>query len=177
MRTLSLITALTLIVLSGCKEIDKLTQFEMEFTESVVIESTSAINLPFNIIQPDIETNASSTFQSNNTRKELIEEIRLTQLDLTLTSPDNGNFDFLKTIKIFLNASGLDEIEIASYENVPEGSGQYIELSVSGADLKEYIKKEEFTLRLNTVTDETITADHYIDVHSVFFVDAEVLGQ
>jgi len=30
---------------------------------------------------------------------------------------------------------------------------------------------------VNTVTDEIITSDHQIDIHAVFFVDAEVLGQ
>nr|WP_299206097.1 hypothetical protein [uncultured Brumimicrobium sp.] len=48
---------------------------------------------------------------------------------------------------------------------------------MTGADLKEYIKADKFTLRLNTKTDETINSDHHIENHSVFYVDAKILGQ
>ena len=38
------------------------------------------------------------------------------------------------------------------------------------------IKKDDFKLRLKTVTDKAITNDHELDIHSEFFVDAEILG-
>jgi len=50
-------------------------------------------------------------------------------------------------------------------------------LDLADVDLKEFIKKDKFVLRLNTVTDELINSDQYIDVYSVFFVDAKILGQ
>ncbi|MFT5647545.1 MAG: hypothetical protein ACI976_002237, partial [Aureispira sp.] len=34
----------------------------------------------------------------------------------------------------------------------------------------------KFTLRLKTVMDEILATDHVINVKSVFFVDAEILG-
>jgi len=55
--------------------------------------------------------------------------------------------------------------------------GQYLELETSGEDIKEFIKKDEFKLRVNTVTDEALASDHHIDIYSIFHVDAEILGQ
>jgi hypothetical protein len=176
-KKLFLLLAIGSLSLSGCKEIDKLTQFNMDYNETVVILSSTGINLPFNLFTPDVESNSESTFSVNDTRKDLVEEIRLTKLDLTLTSPSNGDFSFLKSIEIFISADGLSEVKIAWKENIPSDVDNYIELETSDTDLKEYIKKDKFKLRLNTVTDELITSDQHIDIHSVFFVDAKILGQ
>ncbi|OFZ66389.1 MAG: hypothetical protein A3D92_24170 [Bacteroidetes bacterium RIFCSPHIGHO2_02_FULL_44_7] len=162
--------------LLGCKKVDKLTQFEMEFDETLVIPASSGINLPFNVVSPDIETNSESTFEVNDTRKDLIEQIKLRTLNLVVTSPSNSDFSFLKAIHIYISADGLSEIEIASKENVAENT-TVLSLDVSDADLKEYIKADQFSLRLNTETDEVMTSDHHIALHSVFFVDAKILGQ
>ena len=169
---------LTSIILftSGCDKADELTQFDMEYNEAVTIPSSTGINLPFNLFAPEVESNSESTFAVNDTRKDLIEEILLTTLELKLTSPSNGDFGFLKSIEIYLDANGLSEKKIAWKENIPSDIGNRLVLETTGTDLQEYIKKDEFTLRLNTVTDEFITSDHHIDVHSVFFVDAKVLG-
>lgn len=147
----------------------------MEFNETAVIPASTGINLPFNILTPNVETNSESTFAANNTKKDFIEEIRLTKLDLRITSPSNGNFGFVKSMSIFLSADGLSETKIAWVENVPSNVGNSLYLDVSGANLKEYIKKDKYTLRLNTVTDEIITSDYQINVHSVFFVDAKLI--
>lgn len=166
------------IILSifGCKRIDKLTQFDMEFNETVVIPSSTGINLPFNILTPDVETNSESTFEVNDTRKDLIEEIILTSLDLTITSPSNADFSFLKSINVYISAEGLNEVKIAWKDNIPSDV-KALNLDVTGVDLKEYIKADKFSLRLNTETDELLASDHHIDVHSVFFVDAKIFGQ
>lgn len=166
-----------LITIAGCKKIDKITNFNMEFNETVVIPASTGINLPFNILTPNVETNSESTFAVNNTRKDLINEIRLTKLDLRITSPSNGTFSFVKSLSIFLSADGLSETKIAWIGNVPANVGNVLYLDVSGADLKEYIKKDKFTLRLNTVTDQLITSDYQINVHAVYFVDAKLINK
>lgn len=166
-----------LITITGCKKIDKMTNFNMEYNETVVIPASTGINLPFNILTPNVETNSESTFAVNNTRKDLVNEIRLTKLDLRITSPSNGTFSFVRSLSIFLSADGLSETKIAWIENVPSNVGNVLYLDVSGADLKEYIKKDKFTLRLNSVTDELITSDYQINVHAVYQVDAKLISK
>jgi len=51
-----------------------------------------------------------------------------------------------------------------------------IELETTRAELKEFLKKDSFTLRASTTTDETINEDHKIKVDCVFRVDANILG-
>lgn len=164
-----------LMAIFGCKKIDKLTQFNMEYNETVSIPSSTGINLPFNLFSPDINSNSESEFAVNDTRKDLVEEIKLTKLDLTISSPTSGNFGFLKTIEIYLEADGLSEERIAWKENVPANAGKILELETSTVDLKEHIKKDKFKLKLRTVTDEIITSEHKINIHSVFFVNAKLL--
>ena len=162
--------------LTSCDKLDELTKFDLDYNSQVTIPSSAGIDLPFDMFTPDMETNSDSQFEVNDTRKDLIEEIKLTKLELEITSPDDSDFSFLESIKIYISAEGLDEIMIASKEEVDENIGDVLDVDVIDVDLKEYIKKDKFNLRLNTVTDELISTDHEIDVNSTFFVDAKILG-
>lgn len=166
-----------LTALSGCKKLDKLTQFRMEFDESVVVPAATQIDLPFDIITPEIETDSETTFSVNDTRKDLVEEIKLEKLTLSISLPSDADFSFLNSVSIYLSAEGLPEVKIAWKENIPSNIGDTLELDVSDADLRQYLLKDSIKLRLNTITDELITSDHHIDIHSVFWVDAKILGQ
>lgn len=169
---------LMLIVSSfGCKKIDEFTKFDLEYKESITIPASSGINLPFDLFTPEVVTDSESSFAINDTRKDLIEEITLTSLDLAIVTPTDGDFRFLKSVSVYISAEGLSEIEIASLDPVPDNVGPTIELTTSENDLKEYIKKDQFKLRVQTVTDEILSEDHKIDVSSKFFVDAKILGQ
>ncbi|MEH6408689.1 MAG: lipoprotein [Leeuwenhoekiella sp.] len=167
---------LTVLILSSCSAIDELTKFDIDYNSSVVVQSSSAVDLPFNVETPPMETNSESTFESNNTNKDLIEEIHLKSMKLTITDPADEDFSFLKSIEIFIKADGLDEVSIASLEEVPANAGSTLELDTSGTDIKAYIKQDSFTLRVSTVTDEVIDKDISIDILSVFAIDAKILG-
>jgi len=171
-----LISLLLIFLVTACKVLSKFTRFEMKFDETVTIPASTGINLPFNLFTPDIETNSESAFAINNTRKDLVEEVKLTTLRLTLKSPATSDFSFLKSISVFVSADDLPEIKIAWKEDVSNDVGKVLELDVTGADMQEYIKKDSFKLRLNTVTRKLLGADHQVDLHAVFFVDVRVLG-
>ncbi len=160
----------------GCKELEKLTQFNMKYTESVVIPSSTGIDLPIDLSTPAISSNSESTFASNNTSKDLIEKIQLTDLELELTSPSGSDFSFLNDIEIYINASGVSETLIAWKHDIPDTQGTTLPLETTGVDLKDYIKQDNFSLRLKIVTDKLIAQDHHIDMNSIFRVDAKILG-
>lgn len=166
---------LLMCIVSSCDKIDELTKFDMDYRTSVVIESAVGVDLPFDIVTPDVETDSESEFAINDTRKDLIEEIQLKTLRLEITAPEGEDFSFLESLEIFISAEGLEEIQIASITEVPE-SVAILDLDTSDSDLQEYIKKDAFSLRLNTVTDEVLTSDITLDVFCVFFVDAKILG-
>lgn len=163
--------------ITSCELFDQVTkvEFDMSFNSEVEVPASSGLNLPFNLFTPDIETNSEATFGINNTEKELVETVNLTSMDLTITSPNDQRFDFLEEITIYIKADGLDEIQIAYAENIPENIGNELSLTVTGNNLRDYIVEDEFTLRVNTVTDKTINQDVKIDVASEFHVIADVL--
>jgi hypothetical protein len=164
------------LIQPGCKVVDKLTQFTMDYDESIVISSLIGINLPFNLFTPAISTNSESTFEVNETRKDLIEKIVLRKLELTLTLPQGSDFSFLKAATVFISAEGLPELEIATIDNIADNVGNFLQFSTYDTDLKDYIKKDQISLRLNTTTDELILSDQEVKVHTEFFVDARILG-
>ena len=176
MKRHSLILIVLIVGFLGCEVIDELTKFNINFEQSITIPPNTIINTPIDIITPDIETNSESTFGSNNTSKELIEDVRLKTLDLTITSPSNSDFTFLKSIDIYISADGLPEIKVAFKDDVPDTVGSILSLDVVNDDLKEYIKKDKFKVRLNTVFDKSINTEHKINFEAVFFVDAKILG-
>tara|TARA_R110002073_G_scaffold139232_2_gene289275 strand:- start:53982 stop:54515 length:534 start_codon:yes stop_codon:yes gene_type:complete len=176
MRRQILILSMISLGFFGCELIDELTKFDMEFKQTVKIPPSTIINTPFDILLPPVETNSEATFGSNNTRKDLIEEIRLKSLDLTINSPSESDFSYLESIEIFISAEDLPEIKIAFKEEVSAAVGAELSLDVIGDDLKEYLKKDAFSIRLKTTLDESINEEQTIEVKSVFFVDAKILG-
>ena len=169
---------LILIVLSltGCKSMDKLTQFDMNFNQSFTIPATTPIALPFPIQTPEIQTNSETFFTTHHIDPNLIEKVSLKKLELTVSSPADGDFGFIKTIEISIAAEGQDDVKIAWLEDVPVGAGSTLTVNVSNVDLKAFIMKEKFSLKIKASTDETTTSDYTIDAKSVFLLDANILG-
>ncbi len=172
----TLFTLFIVITFYSCDKLDELTKFDIEYSQRATIPSSTGVDLPFDVFTPETETNSESEFEINDTRKDLIEEIKLTQLELVIISPDGADFSFLESISVFISADGLDEIQIASLAEVSDNTGTRLNLDTSDIDLKDYIKSDKFSLRLNTVTDELLSTDHELEVNSTFFVDAKILG-
>lgn len=170
---------LSLLLLTGtysCKKLKKLTRFNINYSMNATIPASSGINLPFNILTPDVETNSESTFAVNDTRKDLINYISLNKLNVVLESPDNSDLSFVKSAKVYISAEGLDELELANIDNVGDNIGKTIQFEVSKKDFKEYIKKDEFNLRLQVVTDKMVGSDHDVKINTTFEVEAKLIG-
>ena len=106
----------------------------------------------------------------------MIESIKLKKLTLNLKTPVSGNFNFLNEITIFIKADGLPEQVIASASDIPEDNLRSIDIETENVELKAYIKKDSYSLRVRTTTDRIISEDHEIDIRTVFRVDAKILG-
>lgn len=177
MKIKSLIAVLIILISSSCSDqFDGLTNFTLEYTHQSKIDSNVGVNLPFNISTPPVQTNSTAEFKNENTAKNLIEEIYIEQLKITLTSPSNADFSFLENITIYINADGKDEQEIAWKKPVPSNAGASITLDINDTDLQEYIVQDEFSLRINATTDELIASDHHFEVFTKFRVKAKLLN-
>ena len=176
MKTRFILIIALLVGLSACEEVDQLTQFTMDFNNKVTLPANTVINTPISISIPDISTNSASTFSGNNTSAGAIEEIKLQQMQLSIVSPAGSNFNFFKSVEVFMQAEGLPEVSVGSETNVADGL-TLLGLNTTDANLKDYITKDKFSIRFSTTTDEAITQDHEINVKTVFFIDAKILGQ
>lgn len=177
MNKLIPITLLLFLSFASCEQVDELTQFEMDYTTSFTIPGTLGMDVPIDLQTPEIQTNSTEKFSGQDTREDLVEEIVLQNMNLSIQSPSDGDFSFLNGLTIYLSAEGMEEIKVAWKDSIPEDPGSTLELETATADLKEYIFKDQFQLRIQSRTDEIIDQDHEVRVESVFFVDAKVLGQ
>ena len=160
----------------ACDKIDELTHFKLEYQKTVTIPSSAVVDLPFNVQSPEIESNAETEFESNHTRKDLVEKIELTKMELRIKSPEDGNFNFLNSIEVYIYSEQHEEVKIAYLEDIPADGRQKLKLNTVRKNLMKYIKEDHFKLRLATRTDEVITRNHEILVDTEFFVDAKILG-
>ncbi|WP_299260170.1 hypothetical protein [uncultured Aquimarina sp.] len=169
--------ALVLLTVStSCEELNRLTVFELDYESDFTVASTTLIDIPISIETPPVPTNSESEFENNNTNSSLIESIQLKRLRLIVDTPTDGDFNFLQEVRLFIDAEGLEEMEIAFAENLENQNLNVIELETTGVELKDFLKQDSFTLRASTTTDETINEDYSIKVDCVFRVDANILG-
>ncbi|MEI9921864.1 MAG: hypothetical protein WDO14_24195 [Bacteroidota bacterium] len=182
MKALSLIIVVGLVLMtSACKKVDEIvdsfTHFSFEADYVVKVPATPVTAVPVEILTPDIATHSDVLFSANKTRADLVEEIELTGLTLSVKDPEGGNLKFLKSVNILAKAEGLPEVRVAYKDNVPDDVGATLALDVTSVDLTEYFKKDTYQLKITVTTDQVVTEDYSVNSHAVFFVDARVLGQ
>ncbi|MEJ8842466.1 hypothetical protein WG954_08725 [Lacibacter sp. H375] len=169
---LSLTAMLFVVILSSCKKLG--VNFGINHQANFRVEAASPLNLPFEVGTPDVTTNSSQQFENNNTAANLIKEIKLEELKLTITNPSNKTFSFLKSIQIFISTSSSDEVELASLDNIVS-TAQTISLNCTTQNLDKYVKASSYKLRTKVVTKETLTQAVDIRTDIKFKVKASIL--
>ena len=178
MKKYLIVFATLSVFLTSCSLFDKLddlTKFDIPYDTSFEINAALPIGTKLNIATPPIKTNSERTFELKKTRKNLIEEVKLTEVTLKIISPENENFDFLRSMTVYISADGLEELKIASISDIQEGVKK-ISLIIEDADLTRYIISDKISFRTESVTQKLTTQDISIDLHTVFKVDAKILG-
>jgi hypothetical protein len=160
-------------ILNSCKLIDKLTQFNVDYSTTFSVPATSTLGLPIDLGGSDVTTNSEQTFNNNNTSGDHIKEIHLSSLKLTITTPGQ-NFSFLKSATIYIQASGLPKVQVASIDNNTSTSN-VIDLSTTSADLKDYVIKPSFTISENVTTKSVTTDAIDIKADAQFLVQGKIL--
>lgn len=177
MKISSSILFILILVFSGCKIIDELTHFDIDYHYTFTLLSFGGINLDnLNIESNELENNTESTFENNDTRKDLVERATLKKFNVTIIEPAGANFSFINKVEIFVNADELNEKLIAWKYNIPIDIGNYIELVTTNSDLKKYLASEVIRVRLKTTSSSPLTEDLLLDLKSTVEVDAKILG-
>lgn len=171
----SKLTALSLFLflfLTSCNAVDDLLTFTISNNASIQIKSTSPINLPSEIVTPDVTTNSSAEFKNNNTKASLVKDVKLKSLKLTITDPEGKTFTFLKSIHLYISTTDSDEIELAYQDNI-NSTANTIDLISTDARLDSYIKADQYKIRTKVTLKETLTKDVTVKADMKFNVTAD----
>lgn len=164
---------LLLFILLGCNKDNRGITFSIQLNAEAVIPSSTGINLPINLISPDLTTQSNSSFEANQTTPSLVREILL---KVNIKSPAQTSFDFLKSVRIYMRADGLAEKEIAYLENIPTGGLRSILLNTDETtNFKDYIVQESINLRVQATTRQIVTSDTELELLPRFEVRASLL--
>lgn len=166
------ITALIFLLTISCNEVDKLLTFNISDDVTFKINSGLPFDTPFEVATPDITTNSSSEFQNNNTRSDLVKNVKLDQLKLSITNPTDKTFSFLKSVHMYISTDGTDEIELAYQDNIST-TANTINLTCTTQKLDKYIKASSYKIRTSVTTRETLTKEITIKADMNFKVTAD----
>ena len=158
--------------LSSCESVDELLSFNISNQTIFEIPSSSPINLPSEIIMPEVTTNSSSEFENNNTNASLVKDVKLKSLALSITIPDGKSFTFLKSVHLYISTTDFDEIELAYQDNINTTSSS-IDLICTEEKLDQYIKADSYKIRTKVVVKESLTEDTTIKADMKFRVTAD----
>ena len=173
---ISFLVVLSIFLLTSCKLIDGWTHFEVDYSSKVTLPQDMDVNKSKNVYPSAIEADLKTQVEDEGSSMDKIESVELTDLKLTISSPSGKDFKFLKSVALYMDADGLDEIKVAWHDNVPTTVGDKLKLNTSSKDLTDYLVKEIVTLRLNTVFTQGISQDYKIDIDLTLLVDAKILG-
>lgn len=154
-----------------CEEVDKMLTFPVNDRTTIQIESSSPLSL-LNVPTPPVTSNSETQYENNKTRADLVKNVTLDELKLTITDPPAKTFSFLKTIRIYISSDQNNEIELASLENITSNAN-VLELIPTEAKLDTYARADSYTLRTEVITDETLTETIEVQIDLRFLVTAE----
>jgi hypothetical protein len=152
---------------------DKVLTFDISDETTVTIEKAlTPFSIPYDFPTPDITTNSEQEFENNDTKVELVKEIILKDLDLTITSPTDKTFSFLKSIHIYIDNDTEEETELAWKDDI-QSDAKTIQLNLTTNTLDNYVKSSKYKLRTEVVTRETLNQDVDIKISMTFQVTAD----
>lgn len=170
-KTYTIISLFALFIFS-CSVVDNLLTFNVSTQTTFKIASGFPLNIATEIITPDVTTNSSAEFQNNNTKADLVKDVKLKELNLTITDPTDKTFSFLKSIHLYISTDANDEIELAYLDNI-NASTNTISLTPTSAKLDKYIKATSYKIRAKAVIKETLTQDITVKSDMKFRVTAD----
>ena len=173
-KILFVLPLLALVLAVGCKKIDKLLTFYIEDSQNIRIAS----NFPLGTLVPltpiSVPTKSEERFSNEGTRADLVKNVSLNRLSLTITDPGSENFDFLRRIEIYISTDQNDQVLLASLAQVPAGRTS-IELTPTNAVLDKYLKASSYTLTTKAEIARPISRDITVRSDSRFKVTADPL--
>ena len=162
------------LLLVGCKKVDQLLTFYIDDSQNIRIPASTPLAVLANLAPITVSTQSEDKFKNNNTRADLVKDVSLNKLTLTITDPNGQNFDFLQKIEILIGTNANDQVRLAFLDQVPRGVNS-IELTSTNAKLDAYLKSSSYTLTTKVQTSQALSRDITIKCDTRFKVTADPL--
>lgn len=177
-----LLMCLALMVSVGCKDFDRRTQFNITYTNRVMLDSNNTKATTGEVISDTLKVDFIGTVEDHSSTENSIESVKLVRISLEIDkrkSPANANFNVIKDLDIFLKGKGMDEILIGSTDSIPSNI-RYFEIKVipSDEDFEDLVKTEEFICRMKYTTNARVMTDsaYVIKITPTYLVDTKKFG-
>lgn len=161
-HSLSLKMALVLLTtaVTGCTPENETTTLNVSFTPDMTIPATHGVTYEVETFSDVVYPDLQSELEDNQSDTSLITSLEADNVQININSPSEANFDFVKDMALYLEASGLPLIKIAELKGVPTDlSTIQLELTEAAADLEVYLKKSSVVFNLKYTSDEFAGTD------------------
>jgi hypothetical protein len=161
---------------SSCKKLASLLSFQVSDSSSFTVPGTLFVTgVTLNIPVVTVASTSQTTYKNNNTSADYVQDVTLDRLTLTVTNPSTQNFDFLKSISIYIStdAAGSNKVLLASLAAVPIGQTS-ISLTPAGNKLDLYLKSNSYTLTTTAELAQTLRQNTEVRADSRFNVHANL---
>jgi hypothetical protein len=120
----------------------------------------------------NMDLSQSSDFKNTGVGKEDVERVRLRKLTLTITAPESADFDFLSSIRFFVESGELPRVRVADKGQVARGV-RVVELDVVDAELQPYVTAPRMSLTTEANA-RAPTRDTVVKAEAVFAVTPKI---
>ncbi len=173
MKKLLCAIPLFVMFLFSCAKITRLLTFEISSSDNIKIPPAGLISAP--VISPvPVTVSSQNSFENNHTNANLVKDVRLGKLTLTIIDPATENFDFLQSVKISIGTNQNDKVPLASLSNIPTGVTS-IALVSGNAPLDKFIKAASYTLYTEVSLRAVVSQELTVRADSKFEVTADPL--
>lgn len=174
MKKFAAILSLSLLLagLSSCEKtkdkINEVTEFDMNYTTSLPIPSNPnyTVTTPVDFSTPEINTESSGRFKTENTAKDLVSEIKMTKF---VISNNAGNLNFLKSISIYLKTSGKGDQLVATKTDIPDNAST-LDADLQDVNIKDYIFNDKIQFRVNATITSGLSSDQNLKIEQTIHV-------
>ncbi len=185
-KSIWICVVLAIAIVSSCKKVKDLATISVNipYTQHVSIPNNSGYAYGFplpaggvdiSIPSVAVPTNSKAYLDQYHTNGDKVIKVGLNGLTLQLTAPQNQNFDFLDTVRLYISAPGHLE-QLVAYKYGVEKGMQVIALTTNpDVNLKDYFLEETMNFRVGMHINAVPDPRAEMDIKSVFNLVANPL--
>ena len=163
MRLLTGILLVTLCFTSCKKEVEDQFQFSETaffYNQKITLAVDAPLSLPIGIPLPfPITITETGEGQVTDPLVTSVHDIRLKDMSITITEPNDVTWDFLKNLTVFISYENLPELELSHHYNAIDSITNVLYMTPEpGVVLDDYVRNSTFDLRMDIEVDRIPTA-------------------